>query len=135
MKKDQIKQLRNYLINSTNENTNKTQFLRICSFDINRNLRIFVYHLTTEKMNIDLQRIKDALPSRAKVELIKYKGKSPAIEVRITPALSEEEFEECKQWQREIIGKENISEFYTEETGIHWYVFLKFNNKPITIEI
>lgn len=86
-------------------------------------------------MNIDLQRIKDALPNRASVELIKYKGKSPAIEVKISPSLSEEQFEECKQWQREIIGKENIIEFYTEETGHHWYVFLKFNNTPITIEI
>ena len=76
-------------------------------------------------MNIDLQRIKDALPNRAKVELIKYKGKSPAIEVKITPSLNEDEFEECKQWQREIIGVENINEFYTAETGSHWYVFLK----------
>lgn len=29
------------------------------------------------------------------------------------------------EWQREIIGRENISEFYTEETGSHWFVFLK----------
>ncbi|WP_394749594.1 hypothetical protein [Spongiimicrobium salis] len=86
-------------------------------------------------MNIDLQRIKQALPKRAKVELIKYRGKSPAIEVKISPALSEEDFEQCKEWQRQIIGKENINEFYTEETGSHWYVFLKQKNTPISFEI
>ena len=86
-------------------------------------------------MNVDLERIRKALPDRADVQLIKYKGKSPAIEVKISPALSEEDFEMCKNWQREIIGQENINEFYTEETGHHWYVFLKFNNAPITIEI
>lgn len=79
-------------------------------------------------MNIDLERIKKALPNRAVVKLIKYKGKYPAIEVKISPSLSEEDFEMCKKWQKEIIGKENISEIYTEETGHHWYVFLKSNN-------
>ena len=74
---------------------------------------------------IDLNRIREALPNRAEVKLIKYKGVSPAIEIHVTPSLSEKDFEMCKQWQREIIGQQNISEFYTEETGHHWYVFLK----------
>lgn len=87
-------------------------------------------------MKIDLERIKQALPDRAEVQLIKYNGKSPAIEVKIGyPYLSEEDFEQCKQWQREIIGQENINEFYTEESGKHWFVFLKFNNQPIEVEI
>lgn len=72
---------------------------------------------------IDMKKIREALPKRADVRLIKYKGKSPAIEVNIDPSLSENDFEMCKQWQREIIGTQNISEFYTEETGRHWYVF------------
>ena len=31
----------------------------------------------------------------------------------------------CKQWQSGIIGDANISEFYTEESGKHWFVYLK----------
>ena len=90
-------------------------------------------------MSIDLQRIKDALPDRAEVKITKYNGSqegkgSLCIKVFIEPSLSEEDFEQCKKWQREILG-ENFMEFYTEETGRLWYAYLKFNNKPITIEI
>jgi len=35
------------------------------------------------------------------------------------------DFEQIIDWQRQIIGAENISEFYTEETGSHWYIYLK----------
>ena len=79
----------------------------------------------TIMIQIDLNRIRQRLPNRAEVTLIKYKGKSPALICKVSPPLSEEDFEMCKEWQREIIGKENISEFYTEETGHFWYVFLK----------
>ena len=41
------------------------------------------------------------------------------------PSLNEMEFEVCKKFQRAIIGNENILEFYTEETGHDWKVFLK----------
>ena len=30
----------------------------------------------------------------------------------------------CKQWQREILG-EAFMEFYVEETGLNWFIFLK----------
>jgi hypothetical protein len=79
---------------------------------------------------IDLNRIRKALPNRAKVTLVKYNGSqigkgSPAIRVVCYPTLSEKDFEMCKQWQREIIGDDNISEIYTETTGGDWFVFLK----------
>lgn len=82
---------------------------------------------------IDLNRIREALPKRAKVTLGKTKKGSPYIECIVRfPSLyekgtKEEEYivDEVFQWQREIIGKENISEFYTEETGSHWFVYLK----------
>jgi len=79
---------------------------------------------------IDLDRIRKALPDRAVVTLVKYNGSeigkgSPAIRVICYPTLSEKEFEMCMQWQREIIGEENISEFYTETTGGEWFVFFK----------
>ena len=83
-------------------------------------------------IKIDLDRIRKALPDRATVKPIKYKGKTPALECTVTPALNEDDFEMCKQWQREIIGDDNIAEFYTEETGHHWYVFLK--RKQMTLE-
>lgn len=73
---------------------------------------------------IDLQRLKEALPNRAEIYLIKNKGKSTYLDFKVDPPLSEEDFEQCKDWQREIIGKENIIEFYTEETGRHWKVFI-----------
>jgi hypothetical protein len=79
---------------------------------------------------IDLNRIRKALPKRANVTLVKYNGSqigkgSPTIRVICYPTLSESDFEMCKKWQREIIGEENISEFYTETTGGEWFVFLK----------
>ena len=84
-------------------------------------------------VTIDLDRIREALPKRAKVKLVKTKKGSPYIECIVRfPSLYEkgtkEEEQDVKrvfQWQREIIGKENISEFYTEETGSHWFVYLK----------
>lgn len=82
---------------------------------------------------IDLDRIRKALPDRAKVTLGKTKSGSPFIECIVrwpgiySKGTSEEEkiVEEVFEWQREIIGRDNISEFYTEETGSHWFVYLK----------
>ena len=91
-------------------------------------------------MNIDLQRIKDALPNRAEVTITKYNGSqedkgSRCIKVFIPePSLDENEFDQCVKWQMEILG-DSCGEIYTEETGRLWYVYLKFNNKPIEFEI
>ncbi len=75
---------------------------------------------------IDLNKIRKALPNVAKVKIGKTKnGGVPFIECLVHPSLSEEDFEMCKEWQRNIIGKENIMEFYTEETGRHWLIYLK----------
>lgn len=75
-------------------------------------------------MKIDLQRIKKTLPNRAKVNISKGKTGNGILEIIIIPELSESDFEECKNWQREIIGQRNISEFYTIEAGKHWLVYL-----------
>lgn len=77
---------------------------------------------------IDMARIRAALPDRAKVKLLKkmIDGKSIVfLKCTVIPSLSDEEFEQCKQWQREIIGAKNISEFYTHTTGTSWLVYLK----------
>jgi hypothetical protein len=87
-------------------------------------------------VTIDMNRIREALPKRAQVFLRKKqtsKGAICYIECIVRwPGLyskgtNEEEktVEQVFQWQREIIGSENISEFYTEETGSHWFVYLK----------
>ena len=86
---------------------------------------------------IDLNRIRKGLPDRAIVTLVKYNGHeigkgSPAIRVVCYPTLTEKDFEMCMQWQREIIGEENILEFYTETQGGDWFVFLK--RQPYTFE-
>jgi len=84
-------------------------------------------------VEIDMKRIREALPKNAKVKVIKVKGGSLAFDCRVTfPSLSERDFEMCKDWQRQIIGSENISEFYTEETGLHWFVYLE--RLPITLQ-
>lgn len=82
---------------------------------------------------IDLNRIREALPKRAKVTLGKTDKGTPFIECKVSsPSLyekgtkeEEQDVERVFQWQREIIGNENISEFYTEDTGAHWFVYLK----------
>lgn len=84
-------------------------------------------------ITIDLQRIRETLPKRAEVTLGKTKSGSPFILCRvqfpsICPTRSKEEDEELAmiyQWQEDIIGKENISEFYSEDTGRLWYIYLK----------
>lgn len=83
-----------------------------------------------------MQRIREALPKRAIVSLKKkqtQKGTVVFIECIVRwPGLyskgtkeEEQTVEQVFQWQREIIGQENISEFYTEETGSHWFIYLK----------
>lgn len=88
-------------------------------------------------ITIDLNRIREALPKRAKVTLGKTKHGTPFIECIVRfPSLYEkgtkeeqQDVEQVFNWQREIIGKDNIMEFYTEETGSHWYIYL--NRKPM----
>lgn len=85
---------------------------------------------------IDMQRLRDALPKRAIVKLRWKQNKenrSLFIECIVRfPGLyskgtkeEEKQLEEVLQWQREIIPAEAISEFYTEETGSHWLIYLK----------
>ena len=84
---------------------------------------------------IDMQRLRDALPKRAIVNLKKKntsKGTVCYIECIVRwPGLyekgtkeEEQTVEQVFEWQREIIGIENISEFFTEETGSHWFIYL-----------
>lgn len=83
---------------------------------------------------IDMKRIREALPKRAIVKL-RHKTKPPTsvfIECIVSPGLyvegtkeEEQTLKEVFDWQRAIIGKENISEFYTLETGRHWHIYLK----------
>ena len=88
-------------------------------------------------ITIDLNRIREALPKRAKVTLGKTDKGTPYIECIVRfPSLyekgtkdEEKDVEQVFNWQREIIGKDNIMEFYTEETGSHWYIYL--NRKPM----
>lgn len=86
---------------------------------------------------IDMQRLRDAFPKRGTITL-KFKNntngtRSLYLECIVRwPGLydkgtreEEEELNMVLKWQREIIPEECISEFYTEETGSHWYIYLK----------
>ena len=72
---------------------------------------------------VDLKRIREALPSSANVKLCK-KESTCYIECFVNPSLNDNDFEMCKEWQREILG-DLILEQYTLETGRLWYVYLK----------
>ena len=86
---------------------------------------------------IDLDRIREALPERAKVILGKTEKGTPYIECIVRfPSLydkgtqeEEKDLQQVLNWQEEIIGDDNIMEFYTQETGSHWYIYLK--RKPM----
>jgi hypothetical protein len=94
-------------------------------------------------VTIDMQRLRDALPNRAIVNLRWKQNKdnrSLFIECIVrNPGLyskgskeEEQQLEQVLQWQRDIIPKEAVSEFYTEETGSHWLIYLK--RIPLTFE-
>jgi len=71
-----------------------------------------------------MNRIRAALPKGARVTIKKKMSGALYIDCQVFPSIESEMFELCKQWQREIL-KDLIYEFYTEETGSHWKVFLK----------
>ena len=79
---------------------------------------------------IDLKRIREGLPARTVVTVTRYDGKHYGKGVRCIECMipgkpiSEEDFETCKKWQRDIVG-DALKEFYAEETGRHWFVYLK----------
>jgi hypothetical protein len=84
---------------------------------------------------IDMQRIRETLPKHGTATLHKklIQGKTVCyIECWIKhPSLSEmypytyeKDFEMIKDWQRQIVG-EALSEFYTEQTGHEWKIYLK----------
>ena len=74
---------------------------------------------------IDVQKIREALPKHAEITLAKTKHLTPYFEIYVEPSMTDKDFEISKINHREIIGKENIMEFYTEETGHHWKIFLE----------
>jgi len=82
---------------------------------------------------IDLNRVREALPSRAVVTLGKTDQSSPFIRIVVAnPSLydkgtkqEEQDIEMIRGWLRDIIGNENISEIYSDSTGTPWTIYLK----------
>lgn len=100
--------------------------------------------LPAEVMNhqpfvIDMARIRATLPSHGTAVLHKKiaGGKTilyiecwisqPSLS-EMNPCTFEQDFDMIKQWQREILS-EALSEFYTEQTGHEWKIYL--NRIPI----
>jgi hypothetical protein len=91
-------------------------------------------------IKIDLQKIRDTLPSNSVVKILKREvnGESfPYIECQIEPSLyhrhpieAEKDFNMIKEWQRQIVG-EALSEFYTYTECGRWAIYLK----PVTLMI
>jgi hypothetical protein len=85
---------------------------------------------------IDLQRIRETLPKNGIVELKSKetpKGRVLYLSIvvqwpslsELNPLTFEKDFEMILDWQEEIIGKENIMEFYTITTGQRWEIYLR----------
>jgi len=80
---------------------------------------------------IDIQKIRETLPSHAKVNLLKGKQvweihimvAFPSMK-DINPMGWEKDFQDAKDKQRGIIG-EALSEFFTETEGHIWRIYLK----------
>jgi hypothetical protein len=88
-----------------------------------------------DTFKIDMQRVRETLPNHGTAVLFKknINGKTICyIECWIRePSLSEMEpmnyekdFEMIKDWQRQIVG-EALDEFYTEQVGHEWRIYLK----------
>jgi len=76
-------------------------------------------------MEDELKEIQKLLPKRAEIKLGR-KGGTRFIEIFVDdPSLSEEQEEIINNKISDIVGSDNIMEFYTEETGRHWFVYLK----------
>ena len=82
---------------------------------------------------IDMQRVREALPKRAYVQLRK-KNSTPYIYIKIAnPSMmeygnekqQEQDIEMIFDWLRDIVGRENVSEFYRHSTGSPWELWLK----------
>lgn len=75
---------------------------------------------------LDLNRIRELSPNRLEIKLVLYKDKNLALSCYArTNSLSEDEEKIVMDWQEEVIGKENIYEFYLNSTGRDWVVYLK----------
>lgn len=83
-------------------------------------------------MTIEIKRIRESMPNGSTVTSGRKNG-SIYFECKTEKPVSDDDFEMIKQWQREILGADNISEFYTEEQGKHWFVFLKSINVPVEV--
>lgn len=88
-----------------------------------------------EPFVIDMNRVRQALPSRAYVQLRK-KNSIPYIYIKIAnPSMmeygnekqQEQDIEMIFDWLREIVGRKNVSEFYRHSTGSPWELWLKRN--------
>jgi hypothetical protein len=76
-------------------------------------------------MEEKLKGIQKLLPKRAEIKLGR-KGGTRFIEIFVdNPSFSEEQEEKINNKISDIIGRDNIMEIYTEETGRHWFVYLK----------
>ena len=72
-----------------------------------------------------LNATKKTLPPKGKAVLKISTQGIIYIECKVRPSLSEKDFMTCINMQEKVLGKKNISEFYTEETGSHWLIYLK----------
>lgn len=69
-----------------------------------------------------LKSIRETLPVGSAVKTTMFPKNSIAITCFVDPPLSEFDFEKCLQKQREAV---DVSEFYIDEEGHHWHIFLK----------
>ena len=91
------------------------------------------------EQTISISEFKALLPSHAEVTFQRKKGQTGRafleIQVKIHPSLSEKEHDALTN---KIIAHygEDLIEVYTEETGHHFYVYLRMSSTvPTTVEL
>lgn len=84
------------------------------------------------KNQIDLDQMQLLMPEGSKIEYIED-GKY--LRCFSQPPMSENRFEAFKQMQIQLIGKENILEISTHDTGVSWNIYLDDSDKTKMVEI
>ena len=88
------------------------------------------------EQTINIQEIKNLLPSHAQVTFQKKKGQvgtSLEIDVKIVPNITEKEHDEVVKKIIEFVG-EDLSEVYTETTGYHFLIYIHMSKRmPTTV--
>ncbi len=95
-------------------------------------MKIRLLELRNGKNSIDLDQMQLLMPDKSKIE---YVVDGNYLRCVSQPPMSEKRFEAFKQMQINLIGKENILEILTHDTGVSWNIYLDNSDKTKSVQI